>query len=677
MRKRHQVLAVPLLIVALLLASWGGQSHPGAPQVDDEEDPADIATALEPADLPDLGTEPPTKSLPGHRVTSMPGAAPRPVAVFHGAEEIEFECPSATGGAAPGMYGRSSFTLHGCPLRVYDTVAPVVGGGVIPGSTLTPDVGWLFGNVQMAVDEQDPDLAAFFSLHGNPANESRKENAREDVTHTSFMSQNAGLSWSDQPTGIGFPAKTAHGEWASGVMDRHGAVYPAFLWSNRTGEDAYESMVGVFWGGTPDEPSSVQSSYSRGQFLEARGEGHLIEMAHLSYLPPDGPPVENANGTQGPGETGEAAVVRNETDRIALVWLEQATDAHSSSTGMSSWIDMMWRSTDTPSKRGPVDRAATNWTFLDDDQLIGPCRGMSDPVVWDAQVYVACIVDRGYDTRTRALVGDVDIWRIDPRTGESHHVSFTGIHDAQHVRLTASPDGYFAVASSSVFAEHQVEVRVSMGWHATHWAQRALDISSFLHETLGGAPLRDAHVTGVALTEDDKTLFLTYKEWNDIDEPVVRSDFEMVRLKDYKKLVVAMSECTVPLAAAEFRMGEIFDSHQYEMWQDTPAIFNDRQDGLQYVRLADGRERVYMAINDYGAVQYAAMVPPTLQGDTSCNVGPAPVPIPAAALPQAVGTGTGAGTAVGSAVALVSLAMITYLLTVKRKSPLAAAAKDE
>ncbi len=608
---------------------------------------------------------------PISRLVQVPGPAPRPLYFgdksAHG-DELEFECPSPAQAGAGGA-GQSSFTLYGCPLRVYDALAPATSSPWVDG--ISAPVGWLFGNVQLSVYPEDPQLAAFFSLHGSPADSehARTDNARDALTHTTFTSYDNGLHWADQPTSSGFPRSGSIGESATGTMDNRGNTYSGYLWNDPDGRDNWRSQVGVFKSGTPENSNSVMESYSRGFFLDTRHVDHLIDRAHLTYVPP--PEIEEEEdddeGPKEPGEVGDDAIEHNETDLVALVWREEAIDWQNSSTGMSAWIDAMWTHTD-------AENRGDDWSFLPDEELIGPCRGISDPVVWEQEIYVACVVDTGYNERSRARVGDVDIWKIDPLEGTTEFVSNTGIIEADHVMLAVTSDGYFAVASSRVVNEQQVDVRVSMGWYASHWALRNGNIGEQLHVALGEVELRDAHVTALALTDDEKVLFMTYKEWNDVEMPTLRPDEPVPRLHDYKKIVVTMTENAFPLASAEFHMGEVMDGRQIEWYEEEPGIFNDRQDGLQYVRMPNGQERVFMAINDYGAVQFAGIVPPLAPGFGPQQPPPAPPPV---VIPQAaLGASTGVQTAVGSTIGLVAAAMVGYLLTVKRKNPLASAVED-
>ena len=50
----------------------------------------------------------------------------------------------------------------------------------------------------------------------------------------------------------------------------------------------------------------------------------------------------------------------------------------------------------------------------------------SNPVAFDGKVFVACVADAGYSGRSRARVGDIDVWSIDPKTGKKQFINSGG-----------------------------------------------------------------------------------------------------------------------------------------------------------------------------------------------------------------------------------------------------------
>lgn len=595
---------------------------------------------------------------------------------------MKFSCPSDDPGTAL-EDGTNTMTIRAtCPYRIIDDAD-------------------LMGSPQIAVKADDPNSIAFFSLHGagttdGPTPRSRDPNPEGTATltglsHTTFTSPDEGVTWFDNPWGTdGF------GEHVTGVMDAEGNLYIGALWSKRLGDGEFDYVIKVY---KEQDGRFKISNYQPSKTFANRAAGNLIDQANLVFVPSQklfpAPPLDenqtsNATAPADEGQLGnrtdpDAFSRNNPNDRVMLVWYEQARDWRNSTTDKSSWIDAAW--TDTS--------ARDNWTRLAKEQLIGPCMAASNPVQWNGKAYVACVADAGYRGRSRAHIGDIDIWSIDPITGETDIVAFTNAVGGQP-KLTAREDGYMALTSTRVLSEDEVDVQMTFGWYGSNWANAWNHgsvihrlASNTVHSTLPpGSPgpppasnkVREARITAMALSEETNNLFVVYMERVDVanrtdtdpQNEFISSDSAI----EYKKIVMTFTQCGGPANVYDLQLGVARHPFAESIVGEATGVFDDLQDGMQFWKdPVTGEERIYFAYGDHGVIQYGALITAASDPLSSCPVfQPAPF-LPAAAVPAGLSSSTAAGTVVGSTVALGATAMVGYLLTVKRKSANALAAK--
>lgn len=603
----------------------------------------------------------------GHIVVDF---APPPRNVYAGpggTADMEFRCPegnSVLGLPLPSATGDDP-VVHGCPIRVYDT-------------------GYSFGNPAVSVLDEDHTQAAFFSLHGAPSQGGPKDTSRTGLTHVTFTTDDQGLSWQDQPTD--FPeGGGGFGDFASGAIDSNGNLYAAFLWNFPRGQSQFDSTIGLYKGPTTREFGGMVDSYDFGAYVDGREPGNLITAAHMIRLPSFVPIKDEAAGNgsvEAPttdeqnGEVAGADLANATDERIVVVWHETAADYRNATTGKSAWIDAAW--TDT----GPQNR----WTRLNKTETIGPCRDASNPAYYRDKVYVLCVVDRGYDDRPRARVGHVDMWEIDPFGGNTTLMGSTDLFGG-HPMLAMNEEGY----SVALVYNHDerddgtledLDVRVAFSWYGRNWERIGADLGPQLRRIGGGddLPILDAHVTALTITTDEPTALMVYKEWHDDPQEITGMDPEDPaaiignRLTDYNKYVYSFNSCDFPIAGAQMELGTAVDSNNADAYGQNPAVFNDIQDGLYTTREPNGEELTYFAINDYGAMQFGAIV--VASTSNVCFIPPPPPFIPPVPIPQALTITTPFSAAVGAAVALPAAAMVAYLLTTKKRAASYVAAED-
>lgn len=583
---------------------------------------------------------------------------------------MQFWCPGVDGGTALNE-GANTMTIRvSCPYRIADDAD-------------------LLGSPQIAVNADDPNAMAFFSLHGGGSTEGPTPRSRDPspeglgsltgLSHTTFTSQDHGRSWHDNPWGTdGF------GEHASGTMDHDGNLYIGALWSKRLGEGRFNYVIKLYK--EQDGRYSI-ATYQPSKTFGNRADGNTIVEANVVFVPaPHALPYANGtvNGTDpnatAPADQGDVGNYTNgesygtsnsADDRVMAVWFEKALDWQNSSTGRSSWIDAAW--TDTSSR--------DNWTRLADDQLIGPCMAASNPVVFNGKAYVACVADAGYEGRSRARVGDIDVWSIDPRTGKTHLEDRTGLVGGEP-RMAARADGYMAIASVAVQDEDNVDTQLVFGWYGSHWGT-IQNIGSDLHDTLMGSHrAKEARITSMALTQERNTLFLTYMERLNTEAEAPEPNPSTLNLDpyqviEYRKVVATFSQCDQgPIDAYDLQTGIARHPFPDTALGDTTGVFDDLQDGMQFWRDPDsGEERIYFAYGDHGVIQYGAIVG-ELSG-SACGVTAPPLTLPPPPIPAAISTASPYSMMVGATVGATALAMVTYLLAAKKRTLTFSAAKDK
>lgn len=636
---------------------------------------APTATALDRLQIPgvlDLNTLRHGRMLVSHALTPVPldtgyrNAAAAPA-------QLQFACAEGTPQDSLQQFMDPSDpdrTVYGCPIRVYDS-------------------DYHFGNPQIAIDPDDPNAMAFVALHGNPAPNGPTPRSRNDLTHTAFTTGNQGLSWTDQPNqyGGGGNGLAFLGESASIATDSRGNNYILYLWSLPNGNvtTGYQGLIGLYKAGHSSEQNSASSSYTSGHYIRSRSPTNIIADAYVVSVPPRVPPPPFANFTLTENGTvpapanatqigQEANPVNRSEERVAAVWFEKAVDYRNSTTGYAGWID---------ATVGTVNDK-NDWKRLDarfnSSQLIGPCMDASNPVAWDGRVYVACVVDNGYSHRSRARIGDIDIWALDPLTGNTTYVSTTGLRGG-HPILAATPDGYFAMLTTlKQNGTLPARIQGAFGYYATKWEATSSDMGPELHRLLGGFDTFDLNVNALAITPTEKTIAIVYMEWQqgraaqmtDPNQPPPTVDPQnpappSPQLFDYQKMIVSFNQCTFPqaIAASVLQLGTGIDVQNYEAYTIQASLFDDTQDGLIAHKDAIGEDVLTFAVNDYGAMQVGSIL--AAPASTACQLPIPPANLPPPPLATALGLPNPAVTAIGSVLGLAAISMVTYLLTVKRR----------
>lgn len=602
--------------------------------------------------------------LTGLKSNVIVGSAPPPrsLQTDNGhTSELVFECPSDPGDSAVSAADRTQgfFTVPGCPLRIIDVPNPL-------------------SSPALAVHPRDQSKLAFFSLHGQVMSDGPTERSRLDDSQTTFTSGRHGTSWTDQPIASSDRPKWSTGEYATGAIDQAGNVYVGYAfratdtsYNNTTGSILWfvkaEPITGIQGATLMDRETNVKHQYAYRQSIEI--EDAVAEELHMVRVDPardrsDDPSEEaGQNGTR----RGDAAVARNgDEDRVVAIW-PAVPLPDENGTLHSGYVDAAWSE----------QIADNDWTRLNETQRIGPCIGTGRPAQYEGKLFIPCVVGPGYEERARARIGDIDIWSLDPFTGETEYLAFTGLTEG-HPMLSATPDGYMTLMTSG-FVDNESWVQYVFGYYGHIWEAPSPNIGRLVHGYAGGGDVRDARVTGLTMLEADHMALFIYHERRDLPEPPQPQRFDPEyppRPTEYAKTVVALNRCDGVAAASRFPLGDGMMSFHWEAYQRNPGAYNDIQDGLvTYKDPVSDEEYVHFAINDYGSVQYGMII--GSEAAAICPVHFPPAAGAATVVPSALEVGAGVSNLVGATIGVLASVMVAYLLTVKRRTAQYSATEDD
>ncbi len=641
---------------------------------------ADVAVGQATLDSePEPDRQPTDIWLPGTRVLNQnvriePGVAW--VSHGDGAADPEFACPNFGAQQAPDLstsQNRNVAVLRAsCPFRIIDDAD-------------------LLGSPRLAVDPTDPHNVAFFSLHGGATDQGPTPRSRHPdppgtggLTHTTFTSTNQGWDWADNPHGDG-----AFGEANDGLVNRDGNMFVMSLFSKPLGEVDGTRLFDYHFELYKENRIDGTHLGHRGKNIPARQPGNIIEEVSLVLVTPptrietqeeyqelmdNRTRDNNATAPSDDDEVGNYTIPRDAEDTsddlVAAVWFERAYDWRNATTGKSSWIDMVV--TDASSR--------DDWHKIDDGQLVGPCRSASNAVAWNGRVYVACAVDSGYTGRRGARIGEVDIWQMDPVTGNKTWMSnVPGMLDG-YLRLAANEEGRFILTSTHIVGQDIGEgtpiTYATWGWYGRRW-DATFAIGDNFHD-LWGQPVVDARVTAVRILNHSPIAFISYMERSDtrVSAQPPSGDPSASAI-EFHKAVGAFAPCShMPEALFDLQTGVARHPFEDGVVGDQTGAFDDLHDGMDVVYdPSTGQDRLYFAYGDHGVIQYGildvtAVVP-------RCDPGLVPPPLftPAPAVATPILLSNAAGVATGLAAAVPAAVMLGSLLIAKRKVALAAAVK--
>ncbi len=597
----------------------------------------------------------------------------------HGqAAEARYVCPDLGGSELPDPRDDPNVMVlrAQCPFRIIDDAD-------------------LLGSPRLAVDPTDPNKVAFFSLHGGSTSDGPTPRSRDPdtavvaggLTHTTFTSTNQGWDWEDNPHGDG-----AYGEANDGLVSRDGNLFIMSLFSKPLGAQEDGTRIFDYHFELYKENSIDKNPGHRGKRIPARMPGNVIEEVSLvlvtpptrietqaeyeSYMENRTEQGENATAPSDDDDIGNHTIPRDAEDTsddlVAAVWFERAYDWRNATTGKSSWIDMVV--TDASSR--------DDWDKIDDSQLIGPCRSASNAVGWNGRIYVACSVDAGYTGRHGARIGDIDIWQLDPVTGNKSWMSVVpGVVDGQ-LRLAANEEGRFALTVTNLIGVDEgvgtPDLRIVWGWHGRTWRDN-FQIGHQFHD-IWDQPLVDGRVTAIRILDNAPVAFVSFMERSNTTanpQPPGPNGAPEASAIEFHKAVGLFSQCSgMPESLFDLQTGIARHPFEDGLVGDQTGVFDDLHDGMDVVfDPSTGQDRLYFAYGDHGVIQYGILDVSGVFPSCTADLFPPPLFTPAPPIAAPLMLSNAAGVATGLAAAVPAAVGLGSLLIAKRKVALAAAVK--
>lgn len=498
--------------------------------------------------------------------------------------ELEFICP--TGGPGGPLY-TETIRLE-CPFRIMDEEDSL-------------------GSPTLVVNPNNPNEMAIASLHGSGAPERPTPRTRAinngagdgSGYFTVFTSTDGGYNWKDQPSNAFQPrvdAADVYGEHTVVEMDNQGLLYGASAFSTQDQDDDHWSgaVAAWKWGGA-DAEVRWQDVHDLILPLDSPATIHGLDLTYV--------PAAADNATAGPG-----------ANKVVMTWMERAE----ADGGVS-----VLRSATTTTRDEP------EWKAGDSNRTVGPCSSVSNGVAWGESVYVACRVAdaQAYTHRPRAREGDLDVWRIEPHTGDMEYVSTAPLRYGVP-RITATPEGRFAMASAEVADGSRVSVEVALGWHGSDWLALANQGSS-LHT---GAPnIVEVRIQDVAYVSEPNIVHVLYQEVY----PPITTDLSLSGSPgspQFSKRLATFNECEGNLGVVDLSGGVIHQYVPFGTERGDLSVFNDLVDGLFILRDAFGAEREFLAYGDLGVIAFAEIAN---RFAPQCAMAGFPPPPPAQGFPAA------------------------------------------
>lgn len=571
-------------------------------------------------------TEPALPGFGGHGLDD-PFAFPLMVPPLPGSDTaaegeytMEFVCPSIEQGA------EDSYSLR-CPLYILDQED-------------------LIAQPVLLVDPIDADLVGFNGLHGGhgyhplPDNQPPTERSRDDSVHqphTTFRTSNGGLRWNDNPyyapdhlqggggDGIVEESRQVFGEDNAAALDAEGRLYLASLYAHRDSDDLIGGTLEPFqhtvqtWKG--DRLNREVDYFSNSRAIDSGNDGlNVIDSIHAVYVP--------------------------ETDLVVVLWRESVPEGGIVG-GLEEGPDSFVRVFYTHPHEGAM------WYELEDN-AIGPCRGISNPITYGGELYIGCFPDEGY---AHAASYNLQVHAIDTYSWTTRHIAGTPVQSGHPLLVADRKPGDMTLIASGLNGNGQPEVVITRGEEGARWSslERVQD-----DLTPGDSrTIKDVRVTAAAVSHQSDNLHLIYTERYELSEAQI-SGSEMA----YFKTLAAFAPGDRFLTKLDLDMaGQGWASLDPFLTGGPEAqggVFDGLRDGIVvWTDPVTGQQREFIGYADHGYFRFAEIA--------ESDFLPA-IPIPSTGVPPIPAPAAGLNPATQAALAgLLSLTMLSRMLLAKKK----------
>ncbi len=421
----------------------------------------------------------------------------------------------------------------------------------------------------------DGDTIAVASLHGTgDANNAPSPKSRGGQPFTTLISQDRGASWIDKPYyPPPFVGNDALGEHPAIAMSPFGAVFVASLYTTPAGE-GFEDRI-------------VTQRFSSLRQVMSQQDGAYAAQAI--------PPHYEHN------RIGQMWFVGDAGDAISVVWNEQATpQAVQADRNATGGIHMAW-----------IKDQADHFTPT---SLITPCNSSTNPVWYDGHIHIGCQVSSSdFPWRPGAAAGDIDLFRFDAQGETIEYLGPTPLSGGAP-KLAMSSDGRLAVATAAVVAG---ALRLDAAFGFVNDTRLLWPQNHSLGASLSLPEITEANIQDMLWHEASGAVQLILKQRTPAQTPTVGGI--PVAPTFHKQIVALHGEhgllATLPLPLR----GLAQRTDDPSLLAQPDDVFNDLSDDLApgSGQLAG---RTFMAIGDYGIIQFAEVVATT-------DLVPGPVPV--------------------------------------------------
>lgn len=339
-------------------------------------------------------------------------------------------------------------------------------------------------------------------------------------------------------------------------------------------------------------------------------------------------------------------------------------------------IGVVWTSSDSD----------TPYYYQDEDHVIAPCSGSTNPVLSFGWLYVGCVVDTSqgeFRWAPAAANGTVQLFRMHPDGGEPEYMG-QAPDMVGPPKLGVRSDGRLALVAGGASPEGALQFSAAFGRYdpldaRIEWTKQ-LTLGQDIRPLDPQVPVARANIQDIVYREQSGALHVILKTTVNINGGIDDVAEGLGLAPHIQKTILAIDEDVGLLATLPLEIGDPQQRNADATIASAPeAAFQDLSDDFLLlpaaphtyngIDLGELYQREFFAIADYGTVLFAEVIEVTTLRAPTVNFPPAPPqPTPAAATTNLVAPIAGLSGA---------MALLGTLVAHRRKNPLAAFTKGE
>lgn len=571
--------------------------------------------------------------------------------------ELIVDCPQARA-LNPG-------TQPGCPIKAIDSQD-------------------MMGSPSISVDPRDPNQLLMASLHGTDG-DGPSRRSRGGQAFTTFSSTTHGASWNDRPFFPPTEVGGSFGEHPQIVNDPYGHVYVGSLYADPVNN---QRGPGAFY----DYVIAAQKFENLGSVIRNQ-VGQSAGRYNVQFLDPF---------IQDNAITQFWYVFDPYMDNMTVVWHERpqlgagSDAARAAPTGVVAGLGV--GANQLPEAPPPAKQViGFVWTsmqmkspyfYAPNEHLIGPCSASTNPVWSEGFVYVGCVVDVSageFQWNPAAVNGTVELFRFRLLGAPPQYLGPSPVVGGSP-KLGVRSDGRIALFSAHPAEDGKAQLVGVFGKYEggrVEWNE-LINYSPRIPRVRVDEEITEIRIQDLEYREYSGAIHLIlnervrYGSLVSVDNPLAP-----VAAPQFRKTLVAIDERHGWLAHYNFDVGNLNNRTDTTLAAAEELNYDDLSDDIVQLPpgnfsyegqpLGDTYSREFVAVGDYGIVQFAEIVeitdlrPPGVPPAAAPLV---PLAAPALALTPAAVLLPLAGTSFAGLLAFA-------LLANRRKNPLAAYTKGE